>query len=112
MSFWRKTFFILFILNLLRYLRIILFIQLNPAITYIKGLVRIVLYTKVLFIANIKITMKIPQETKVCMLNWRNYVESGCAIAGFYCNSIVRLKAPDSVETMVDTIFECETRWT
>ena len=61
-------------------------IQLNPAITYIKGLVKIMFYTEVLFIVNIQITMKIPQGSKIYMLYWRNYVKSGCAIAGFYCS--------------------------
>ena len=34
-------------------------VQLNPAIAHFKGLVKIMLYTEVFTIANIKITMKI-----------------------------------------------------
>ena len=60
-------------------------VQLNPAIAYFKGLVKIMLYTEVLFIANIYIPMKILFGTKIFMLYWRNYVKSGCAIAGFHC---------------------------
>ena len=60
-------------------------IQLNPAIAFFKGLVKIMLYIEVLFIANIKITMKTVLGTKVYMLYWRNYVKSGCSIAGFHC---------------------------
>ena len=43
-------------------------LQLNPAIAYFKGLLRIVLYTEVLFIANIQITVKTLLWTKVYML--------------------------------------------
>ena len=60
-------------------------IQLNPAIAFFKGLVKIMLYIEVLFIANIKITMKTVLGTKVYMLYWGNYVKSGCGIAGFHC---------------------------
>ena len=59
--------------------------QLNPAIAYFKGLVKIMLYTDVFIIANICTTMKLLLGTKICMLHWRNYVKSGCTIAGFYC---------------------------
>ena len=62
-------------------------VQLNPAIAYSKGLVKMMLYTEVLFIANIYIPMKILFGTKIFMLYWRNYVKSGCAIAGFHCAS-------------------------
>ena len=43
------------------------------------------LYTKVLSIANIQITMKTFRGIKIGMLYWRNYVKSGCATAGFHC---------------------------
>ena len=52
-------------------------LQLNPALAHFKGLVKIMLYTKVFIIANIQITMKIPLRTKICMHYWRNYVKSG-----------------------------------
>ena len=46
------------------------------------------LYTEVPSFANIKITMKTLLGTEVCILYWRDYVKSGCAIAGFHCIQI------------------------
>ena len=60
-------------------------LKLNPAIAYFKGQIKIILYTEVLSIANIWITMKTFLGTNVCMLYKRNYVKSGCTIAGFHC---------------------------
>ena len=48
--------------------------QLNPALAHFKGLVRIILYIEVLFIANLQITMKTLLGTKNCMRYWQNYV--------------------------------------
>ena len=62
-------------------------LQLNPDIAHLKGLVKIMLYTKDFTIANIEITIKMLLWTKICMLYWRKFVISGCAIAGFQCTS-------------------------
>ena len=43
-------------------------------------------HIKVLFIANIWKTLKTLLGTKICTLYWRNYVKSGCAIAGLHCS--------------------------
>ena len=66
--------------------RILKEIQLNPAVAYFKGQVKIMLYFKVLSIANIQMITKTLLWTKVCMRYWRNYGKSGCAIAGFHCS--------------------------
>ena len=86
-------------------------VQLNPAIVYFKGLVKIMLYIEVLFIANIKITMKILLGTKIYMLYWRNYVKSGCAIAGFHCSIILQpsLRAPKSPFSVKHFFFSLAT---
>ena len=52
---------------------------------YFKGLVKILFYIGVFFIANIQKIMKTLLGTKFFILYWRNYVNGGCAIAGFYC---------------------------
>ena len=59
--------------------------QLNPAIVHFKGLVKIMLYTKVFIIASAQFTMKMLLETKILMHYWRDYIISGYAIAGFHC---------------------------
>ena len=58
------------------------YIQSNPAIAFYKGPVKIMLYNEVLSIADMKTLL----GTICCMLYWRNYVKSGCAMAGFHCN--------------------------
>ena len=62
-------------------------VQLNPAIAYFKGLVKIMLYAEVLFIANVWMTRKNLLGIIVYKLYSRNCVKSGCAIAGFHCTS-------------------------
>ena len=61
------------------------YVQLNPAVAHFKGQVKIMFFTKVFIIANIKIIVKMLLGTKICMLFWQDYVKNGCAIAGFYC---------------------------
>ena len=82
-------FYLFFICYLLLPLSFYIYIkiQLNAAIAHFQGLVKIMLYIEVFIIANVWITMKMLLGTKICMLYWRNYVKSGCAIAGLYCTS-------------------------
>ena len=42
-----------------------IYIQLNPATAHFKGLVKIILYTKVFIIANIYLTVKMLRGTKL-----------------------------------------------
>ena len=59
-------------------------IQLDPTIAHFKGLVQIMPYQN-FHLANMKIAIEILLRTKICMLYWRGYVKSRCALARFHC---------------------------
>ena len=69
-------------------------LQLNPDIAHLKGLVKIMLYTKDFTIANIEITIKMLLWTKICMLYFQDYVKNECAKAGFHCTLNGKEKKP------------------
>ena len=68
----------------------------TPAKAHFKGQIKIVVDIKVFIIANVWITVKMFLETKFCLLYWRDYVKSRCAIVGFYCTSLLPVYLPNS----------------
>ena len=54
--------------------------------------------------------MKTLLGTKIVMLYWRNYVKSGCAIAGFHCTSVVMSSSTTKISNdwgLLPVMFSC-----